>query len=65
MGYKALRTDRYKYIRYEELDGMDELYDLETDPFELDNLLPDRAPRGLVEEFEARLTAQLSRSARS
>jgi arylsulfatase A-like enzyme len=33
MGYKALRTDRYKYIRYTELVGVDELYDLAQDPF--------------------------------
>ena len=39
MGYRALRTDRYKYIRYEDLEGMDELYDLSSDPFELDNIL--------------------------
>jgi len=45
MGYKAVRTERYKYINYLELDGMDELYDLETDPFELENLIghPDYA----------------------
>ena len=28
MGYDAVRNDRYKYIRYRELDGMNELYDL-------------------------------------
>ena len=28
MGYKAVRTQRWKYIHYVELDGMDELYDL-------------------------------------
>jgi len=39
MGYRAIRTDRYKYIRYLELPGMDELYDLQTDPFELENLM--------------------------
>jgi arylsulfatase A-like enzyme len=61
MGYKALRTDRYKYIRYEELEGMDELYDLESDPFELDNLLPDRAPPGVLEDLRSRLQAQLAR----
>lgn len=61
MGYKALRTDRYKYIRYEELTGMDELYDLESDPFELDNLLPDRAPAGVVERLTELLEAQLNR----
>jgi len=55
MGYKAVRTDRYKYIRYEELEGMDELYDLQADPDELRNLLPDRAPAGLREELSARI----------
>ena len=46
MGYKAVRTDRYKYIEYRELSGMNELYDLESDPFEERNLIavPDAAP---------------------
>jgi arylsulfatase A-like enzyme len=39
MGYQAVRTARHKYINYVELDGMDELYDLGTDPFELNNLI--------------------------
>jgi N-acetylglucosamine-6-sulfatase len=39
MGYQALRTQRHKYIRYLELQGMDEVYDLEDDPFELRNLM--------------------------
>jgi len=39
MGYRAVRTDRYKYIRYLELPGMDELYDLAADPYELRNLM--------------------------
>lgn len=39
MGYKALRTGRWKYIRYLELEGMDELYDLKTDPYEMKNLI--------------------------
>ncbi len=39
MGYQAVRTGRYKYIHYLELPGMDELYDLETDPYEMDNLI--------------------------
>lgn len=37
MGYRAVRTERYKYIRYLELPGMDELYDLESDPYEMRN----------------------------
>jgi N-acetylglucosamine-6-sulfatase len=38
MGYDAVRTERYKFIRYRDLDGMNELYDLRDDPFELSNL---------------------------
>jgi N-acetylglucosamine-6-sulfatase len=38
MGYQAVRTQRYKYIHYVELAGMDELYDLDADPYELVNL---------------------------
>jgi N-acetylglucosamine-6-sulfatase len=39
MGYKTVRTERYKYIQYTDLQDMDELYDLETDPYELENLI--------------------------
>jgi N-acetylglucosamine-6-sulfatase len=39
MGYKAVRDRRWKYIHYLELDGMDELYDLKTDPYEMKNLV--------------------------
>lgn len=41
MGYHALRTDRWKYIHYLELPGMDELYDLRADPFEMMNAIGD------------------------
>ncbi|MBV6432454.1 MAG: Multifunctional alkaline phosphatase superfamily protein PehA [Bryobacteraceae bacterium] len=37
MGYHAVRTRRWKYIHYERLEGMDELYDLQADPYELRN----------------------------
>src|SRR5262249_3870511 len=39
MGYKAVRNGRWKYIHYLELEGMDELYDLKSDPFEMKNLI--------------------------
>jgi N-acetylglucosamine-6-sulfatase len=39
MGYKAVRTERWKYIHYVELDGMDELYDLTADPYEMKNII--------------------------
>lgn len=41
MGYQAVRTDNWKYVHYLELDGMDELYDLRADPFEMRNLASD------------------------
>jgi N-acetylglucosamine-6-sulfatase len=39
MGYKAVRNERWKYIHYLELEGMDELYDLKADPYEMKNLI--------------------------
>jgi N-acetylglucosamine-6-sulfatase len=54
MGYKAVRTDRWKYIHYQELEGMDELYDLKKDPFEMGNVI-DKQTAALPE-----LKAQLS-----
>jgi arylsulfatase A-like enzyme len=62
MGYKAVRTDRYKYIRYEALRGMDELYDLHADPHELHNLLPDGAAEGVRRALDERLNALLQGS---
>ncbi len=50
MGYKALRTGRWKYIHYLELEGMNELYDLKTDPYEMKNLIDQPgAQKALVE----------------
>ena len=45
MGYKAVRNERWKYIHYFELEGMDELYDLKADPYEMKNIInqPDAA----------------------
>jgi N-acetylglucosamine-6-sulfatase len=53
MGYQALRTERWKYIHYTELEGADEIYDLRNDPFELTNLIND--PRAPKEALQARL----------
>ena len=41
MTYKAVRTDRYKYIKWvnRARNGeLDEMYDLERDPFEINNI---------------------------
>lgn len=56
MGYQAVRTERWKYIHYTELAGMDELYDLASDPFEMTNVIDTEAGRaalpGLEQELE-------------
>ena len=39
--WQAVRNDRWKYIHYTELEGMDELYDIGNDPIEMKNLIHD------------------------
>jgi arylsulfatase A-like enzyme len=61
MGYDAVRTRRHKYVRYRELAGMDELYDLEADPYELANLVADPGHGALHDELRAELDRLLAR----
>jgi N-acetylglucosamine-6-sulfatase len=55
MGYSAVRTGRHKYIQFRELKGMDELYDLEADPYELRNLAARSESAALLEQLQAEL----------
>ena len=55
MGYQAVRDARWKYIHYTDLDGMDELYDLKIDPYEMNNL----AAGSQAGETEAQMRATL------
>jgi N-acetylglucosamine-6-sulfatase len=59
MGYKAARTRRWKYIRYLELEGMDELYDLRADPYEMKNLIVDASGRKAREDMKRELNRLL------
>jgi N-acetylglucosamine-6-sulfatase len=59
MGYQAVRTLRYKYIHYVDLEGMDELYDLNRDPYEMNNLIDDPGSQATLDELKAEL-ARLS-----
>ncbi len=56
MAYQAVRTERHKFIDYLELQGMDELYDLQEDPFEMENLIGTPAGDRLLPELQAELT---------
>ncbi|MCX7962577.1 MAG: sulfatase-like hydrolase/transferase [Burkholderiales bacterium] len=58
MTYKAVRTDRYKYIHWVNrgrAGELDELYDLERDPYELRNLNASRAARPVRERLRREL----------
>jgi N-acetylglucosamine-6-sulfatase len=57
----GVRTERLKYVHYPELpDDIDELYDLEDDPFELRNLISDAAYRDELAAMRALLEQQLA-----
>ena len=55
MGYQALRTGRWKYIHYKELKGMDELYDLAKDPYEMSNTIAAGEGKAALSELRAEL----------
>jgi N-acetylglucosamine-6-sulfatase len=55
----ALRQDRYKYIHYHGVWDIDELYDLQSDPDEADNLIFSPGHQGIVEALNARLFDRL------
>jgi len=58
MTYKAVRTDRYKYIRWvnRARNGeLDELYDLEKDPYEIANVIRRPALRPVREKLQREL----------
>ncbi|PHX95658.1 MAG: hypothetical protein CK546_01470 [Pedosphaera sp.] len=51
----AVRTDRWKYIRYHGVWDRDELYDLAADPDEALNLIHEPAHAATVKQLNARL----------
>lgn len=53
--WQAVRTTKWKYIRYTELNGMDELYDLEKDPREMRNVIDESAAREALDRMKTEL----------
>ncbi len=62
MGYKAVRNQRYKYIHYTDLEGMNELYDLVNDPYELHNIIDDPKMAETVKEMKKELNRLLQQT---
>ena len=54
---EAVRTEDFKYIRYPEIDAIEELYDLKRDPFERRNLAGESAAQDTL----ARMRAEIER----
>jgi len=51
----AIRTDRYKYIRPYGVWDVEELYDLNSDPHEIVNLIGEPQHQPLVKELKAQM----------
>lgn len=51
----ALRGDQYKFIRYHGIWDSDELYDLQQDPLEKNNLIYSEAHQKTIQQMRARL----------
>lgn len=58
----AVRTDRYKFIRYPALDDLDELYDLQKDPHEMVNRIGHRRYAEVRREMEETLERMIQES---
>ena len=59
MGYQCVRTERWKYIHYVDLEGMDELYDLRSDPFEMTNVIARPDARTALQKMKAEMDGLL------
>ncbi|BBO32795.1 arylsulfatase [Lacipirellula parvula] len=63
MGYEAVRGERWKYIHFTDQQGMDELYDLRSDPYELHNLADNPDSAGDLAEMKGELKQLLESTA--
>jgi arylsulfatase A-like enzyme len=50
--WQGVRTARWKYTHYTELEGMDELYDLQADPYEMKNRIDDPAAAPALKQMK-------------
>lgn len=58
--WQAARNDRWKYIHYVDLRDMDELYDLQADPYEMKNLIKEPNDQSALKEMQDELKRLLA-----
>ena len=58
--WRGVRTNDWKYIHYTQQEGMDELYNLREDPYELKNLIDDPGAAAQLSRLKAELRRLLS-----
>ncbi|MBC8873193.1 MAG: DUF4976 domain-containing protein [Planctomycetes bacterium] len=59
MDYTAIRTKRYNYIRYIDLEGMDELCNLKSEPYGMKNVIADPAAQATLGQLKDELETLL------
>ena len=57
MDYKAIRTDRFKYVHWMQYPDEGELYDLVEDPYEMRNLIDDPGMADVVSDLRTEMAA--------
>ncbi len=57
LGYKGIRNERYKYIQYTNIEGMNEFYDLEKDPYELNNSINNDDYHSIINKMKNNITS--------
>jgi N-acetylglucosamine-6-sulfatase len=60
--WQAVRSARWKYVHYTELEGADELYDLKADPGEMKNLIADPGAQPALKEMKLELQRWLEKT---
>jgi N-acetylglucosamine-6-sulfatase len=54
-GYQAVRSRRYTYIQCTDLKNMNELYDLQADPYQMRNMIRAADMRPILAQMRAEL----------